>query len=94
MVSVDDGGKTEQTVANPGSPVISVYSKIMIRRDEYGCRSDSNFNGSIQSSSVGTGDVEPGADVCTDLEARYQIVVTSYRYFSFFVSLDLLLVAC
>ena len=86
MVSVDDGGKTEQTVANPGSPVI--------RRDEYGCRSDSNFNGRVQSSSVGTGDVEPGADVCTDLEARYQIVVTSYRYFSFFVSLDLLLVAC
>ena len=88
MVSVADGGKTEQIVANPGSPLISVYSKIIIRMDEYGCRSDSNFNDCIENSSVGTG------DVYTDLELRYQIVVTSHRYFSFFVSINLLFVAC
>ena len=98
MVSVADGGKTEQTVANPGSPLISVYSKIIIRMDEYGCRSDSNFNDCIENSSVGSGDVEPEADVYTDLEPDTKFVVTShlaslFRYFSFFVSLDLLFVA-
>ena len=96
MVAVGDGDNIEQAVANPGSPVISVDSKIMIRRDERGCRSDSNFNDSIQKLSVGAGDVDPEADVYTDLEPRYQIsrhFTSLFRYFSFFVSLDLLLVA-
>lgn len=82
MVPVGDGDITEQTVAKPGSPVISVDSRIMIRRDEDGCRSDSNFYDSIQKSSVGTGDVEFETDpmYIRILNPDTEFVVTSHRY--------------